>query len=73
MQFKENYLFANFSTELQRRVNLYSSDGEYETERVDMNTFITSPEYMDLGDDISKANLQLLKHIYHQNPSEEHV
>ena len=43
MQFKENDLFANFSTELQRRVNLYSSDGEYETERVDMNTFITSP------------------------------
>ena len=67
MQFKENDIFANFSTELQRRVNLYSSDGEYETERVDMNTFITSPEYMDLGDDISKANLQLLKHI--DNPT----
>ena len=63
MQLRENDLFSNFSTELQRRVNLYSSEGEYESERVDMNTFVTSPDYMDLGDDISKANLQLLKHV----------
>ena len=63
MQLKENDLFSNFSTELQRRINLFSTDGEYETERVDMDTFVTSPDYMDLGDDISKANLQLLKHI----------
>ena len=48
MQLRENDLFSNFSTELQRRVNLYSSEGEYESERVDMNTFVTSPDYMDL-------------------------
>ena len=67
MQLKENDLLNNFSTELQRRINLFSSEGEYETERVNMDTFVTSPDYMDLGDDISKANLQLLKHI--DNPT----
>ena len=36
MQLKENDLFSNFSTELQRRINLFSTDGEYETERVDI-------------------------------------
>ncbi len=65
MQFQQNDLFSNFSTELSRRMNLMSSEGEYETERVDMETFVCSPDYMDLSEDISKANLQLLKHVDH--------
>ena len=58
MQLQQDDLFTNFSSELQRRMNLMSTEGEYETEKVSMEKFVCSPEYMDLEDDISKANLQ---------------
>jgi DNA-binding transcriptional regulator/RsmH inhibitor MraZ len=67
MQLQQNDLLDNFSSELQRRIKLSSAEGEYETERVSMEVFVNSPDYMDLAEDISKANLQLLKHV--DNPS----
>ena len=58
-----NELFKNFSQELSRRIYNEEEGSEYESEFVDMHQFITSPDYMDLERDISKANLQLLCHI----------
>ena len=60
-------LLNNFASELKRRMNLVYEEGEYESENVDMETFICSPKYMDLSGDISKSNLQLLKHV--DNPA----
>ena len=67
MQLQQKDLLDNFSSELKRRINLSDLEGEYETEKVSMDTFVCSPDYMDLSDDISKANLQLLKHV--DNPA----
>ena len=51
-----NELFKNFSQELSRRIYNEEEGSEYESEFVDMHQFITSPDYMDLSQDISEAN-----------------
>jgi len=63
LSLKSEDLFKNFSEELARRIYNEEEGSEYESEFIDMKTFITSPNYMDLERDISKANLQLLCHI----------
>ena len=53
MQLQQNDLFTNFSSELQRRMNLMSTEGEYETEKVEMEEFVCSPDYMDLEEGVT--------------------
>ena len=60
-------LLNNFADELKRRMSLVTEEGEFESKNVDMETFIMSPDYMNLSQDISEANLQLLIHV--DNPA----
>jgi hypothetical protein len=57
MNTNSNDLLSNFADELKRRMTLVTEEGEYESFNVDMETFIMSPDYMNLSDDISEANL----------------
>ena len=63
MNSNSNDLLNNFAEELKRRMSLVTEDGEYESKNVGMEEFITSSSYMDLSEDISQANMQLLKHV----------
>ena len=56
-------LLDNFATELKRRMSLVYEEGEYESVNVDMESFICSSDYMDLSEDVSESNLQLLIHV----------